>query len=211
MTTLAQKREALVRKYEAALIQARIDDLDNLDIPFFTEPTAECGIWFRPVTLRMLRDLFASRSPFVSGGEPDFADTFIAAWYLSTAYRPSVIKRAWYYVKWRGKNLKDVQEAVKKRLHWALCNAPKPSGGGSNESPQYSWLACIIHRIASDYGWGHDEILDLPAGCAWQYYRLIMEEKAAKAGKKAQKKAFNYDRVMAQYLKELNELEAQAQ
>jgi hypothetical protein len=139
-----------------------------------------CGFDVRPLTARHVCFLGLADNGFVGGGatiEPEDVSQFL--WVVSVGFSPDEGRRD-AFVK-RTVSLSFVQ-SVREIEDWiedAYGDAPGTAEG--SRSP-VSWVAALVDRFASEYGWTDQAILDIPLARLWQYFRCIQIRKSSGKG-----------------------------
>ena len=112
------------------------------------------------------------------------ADVALYLWICSTEYseQPGFL-RDWRRDRMarrsRKVNWSESVKAIQDHLRDAFMDAPGATG---NDSPSYaSWVATIVHILASEYGWTEEYILNKPLSALFQYLRCIQKSKDSDA------------------------------
>lgn len=158
-----------------------------------------CGVEVNPLTPRLFLILEEGESPFVCGGIPDHADVAQFFWIVSIDFVSGRGDLAKEFAKTRCPNIDFTSAcvAIYAYIEAALQDSPGGSGGGRTEFA--SWVASLVHKIASRYHWSENDILNLPLKRAFQYTKLM------RASDDPNAIMFNpSDRIVSKYLADLN-------
>jgi hypothetical protein len=145
---------------------------------FLSIPEKICGIEVRPLTLRIVRRLKVSRSPFICGGPTGAGDCLVFLWAVSPGYllrtkkarekaKTALIEKA------RGIPYRRAVRGIRRYLFYTSIDRPPTPRGKKNEGSFISLEAAIVHQIASAYSWDDEAILDKPLRRLYQYLTMI--------------------------------------
>lgn len=147
---------------------------------FLLVPKRLCGVEVDDIAPIHFYELELCGNPLVCGGTVKPEDVAQFVWCLSVARRTPPGRKD------RG-NWKEARQQAAGRLvgsaayfdsirdceavvEAAMMDAP---GGKSSGVPHACWLAALVDRIASEYGWTEAAILYTPLNRLWQYLRCI--------------------------------------
>ncbi len=139
-----------------------------------------CGVRVCLLTLRMFAELIAIRSPFLCGGDIGGEDVVLFLWRLSPRFsRDDHELRLRFFARVRAvafepEEFRRAVRSVFRFIDRMLCDRPPSSTGGSQSD--VSFVASLVHEIATAYGWDRDTILDTPMPQVFQYVRKIQRE-----------------------------------
>lgn len=154
------------------------------------------GIPVLPLTFRHWQWLMIIKSPFLTGGdlEPKTIRGHIGAYFWTVApMRPQNPQNTWRE-RWQKRRFLQrvgrldtltALEAIRDHLLDAFQDAPAVTQSQESRASYFGSGAVIVHRIATQYGWDDDAILDKSIKRLFQYLKLIDRELAAKAGKQS--------------------------
>lgn len=167
------------------------------EFAFIDAPRDICGVDVLPLTPRNLLLLYRARSPFVCGGPVDAADIALALWTLS-ADRAAGGRRWRFIRRCRKLPYEATASALTEFIADSLQDTP---GGASSGGPEYvSWVAAIVHVVASAYGWAEAAILDCPLPRLLQYVNQITHD-----ANPARPRFNPSDQLVSRWLKEQNQ------
>lgn len=133
-----------------------------------------CGVDITPLNLRQWSILAAIGNPFIKGGDFGAADAAMFLWAISPEYSPQKKKRDDFIKRIAKIDYAETIKAIAKYLDNAFFDAPRSGKGDSGSIATFT--ACVIHRLASTYGWSENQILAIPLKRVWQYLRLIKRD-----------------------------------
>lgn len=155
--------------------EAVAQEAELRDVCFFDLPEMICGFEVKPLTARIFSVLCYLKNPFVCGGIPNEVDTAQFMWAVSPQYDPSdTAGRDALTMRVDKCDPETLVAAIRKYVDDALMDMP--GGAPATGAPVASFVASLVHVIASEYGWSEWEILDLPLRKAFQYLRLIIKQ-----------------------------------
>lgn len=161
-------------KKSVARAQAREEELRDFAMAGVNVVLA--GVHVRQMTLRHLLILLAAKNAFLCGGPVRVADVALFLWVLSPEFSIERKARVAFLERIvRRVRFEKAVRAIDKYVDEALID--RPTGASRNETaPMASFVATVIHEVASSHGWGRDEILDSPIAELYQYLRLIIRD-----------------------------------
>lgn len=144
------------------------------DVSYLLEIPERIGpIEVRPLTLRHLLILSTTENPLIVGGvvTPEAIGAFL--WVVSPLYEPDNKWRRWWFLRRCGElRSEPTLKAIKEYLDEAFMDAPA-SSGPKDAARYWSFTTDIVHLLASEYGWSHEEIMALPLKVIFQHVKLI--------------------------------------
>lgn len=144
------------------------------------------GFELKPFTFRRWLTLRVAKSPLVIGGIPTAAHIAGLLWLCSVDNSDSWLARHLFYRRCRRLSnplqLREAVLAIRLYISEAMMDSPA-SGNGSSAPTYYSDAAWVCARMAREYGYGVDTVLDMPLKILWQFMNEIKEEAARKSGK----------------------------
>ncbi len=139
----------------------------------------------RLLTLRMFIQLCAVRSPFLVGGRVGPEHVAQILWRLSPAYdtRTSNPEARRQFVESIAaipfkSSVRNIGRYIDRML---IDKPPQPAGKLVKGKADTSFAASMVHRLAGEYGWSGEEILELPMPRIFQYLRRIQRENDPKS------------------------------
>ena len=141
----------------------------------FAEPLF--GFEQKPLTFRHFFLLELAGSPFVCGGIPQPGHVAMFLWIRSPQFEAANdfltrCKRNRFIRRCRNIPFVDAVQKIRETVDEAMQDGPSSAGRNTGGAPA-AMLAMAVHRIAMNYGWDEETILDLPIARAMQYARLI--------------------------------------
>lgn len=156
-------REALSKEREAR------------DFVFLGMRESICGIEVNPLTPLALLRLDAVENAFAVGLAPTAVDVAQFVWCVSARYHPRASWQRWATVrKLRRVKMQDASDQIGEYLKLSFMDAPGRTN--QNASSYTSWIASLVHRLASHYGWSEQAVLNCPFRALWQYINLIRRD-----------------------------------
>lgn len=145
---------------------------DRRELSYLIDETELCGERVYQLTPWHHIALEAAGNPFVVGGSVSPESVLQFLWVVSVHYNAEAIDHRNALID-RAKILiyDDAVQAIDKYVRDANRDAPGSSGSGESES--ISWIASLVHIIASTYGWSESEIIRIPFVRLWQYVRCL--------------------------------------
>lgn len=151
---------------------------------FLPFPEFVCGLPVQPLTVRHVAILSQLELPFLSedfDGELSIAHIEVFLWVLSPGFTTG---RTWARRLRRFRHSLRFWRAVRARGHEGVATevgeyvaaafADSPGSGGGVRAIQYvSWIARLVDRFGSEYGWTVNQTLELPFKVAFQQERQI--------------------------------------
>lgn len=130
------------------------------------------GIQCVPLTVRKFAMLSEGGSPFVCGGPvfPEHVAQFL--WVLSEEFCFDIAARDRFVERVAGMDYEATREAITDYCETVFFDASLDRSE-SNTEPVASFIATLVDRFASEYGWLPDHVLELPMGQVLQLLRLI--------------------------------------
>ncbi len=158
------------KKVEAA----REEESKLRDFAYTGLPETICGVDVKQFTPRHFLNCLLAKSPFFVGGIPSPVDVGLFLWIVSPGFKP-------FDLQARNEFLETVIEVpyadaiaeIDAYIERAFFDRPS---GGSSRPAVASFLASLVHEIASAYGWYIDQILDAPFALLYQQLRMIARE-----------------------------------
>lgn len=145
------------------------------DLVFLGVGQSLCGLEVNPLTPIALLRLDAVENAFAVGVEPSAVDVAQFIWCVSPEYNPKARFKRWSTVrKLRRVKLEDACREIDEYLKLSFMDAPARTNQAA--SSYTSWIASLVHRMASSYGWSQQQVLDCPFRALWQYIAHIRRD-----------------------------------
>lgn len=151
------------------------------DLSFLSHRENICGMEVLSMNLKHFILLDGIRSPFLYERLGDPADAVMFLWILSPEWKPTKCREKKRLIKRcrrlnYGQLTKEILEYVKQTFQ------DSPSGRtGEEYIPFMSCAAVFVDRLASQYGWTDETILNVPLRRLFQYQRAIRKRLDPKA------------------------------
>jgi hypothetical protein len=163
-----------------------------------------CGVEVLQLTPRMFAALDVAGNPLLKHNRlPDPADMIQFLWALS----PRFIAGNGWRARWRRRRMARACRRISyarllERIDRYMEDQLQDSQGGSGAQaamPLAGFVATLVHRIATAYGWEEDAIADTPIVRLLQYLKLIDRDNGRKI-------CWNPgDKERGEYLREVNQ------
>lgn len=121
------------------------------------------------LTPRLFSVLVAMESPLLVGGDVKLENIFSFIWVIKVKEENE--SPAEFFEKLKQTDLEQVVIDVEDYLKYSFVDSIK--GNGSVDAPLVCPIASYVDILASEYGWGEQEILDIPYRRIIQYIRSI--------------------------------------
>ena len=157
-----------------ALAAAAAEEELRRDLAFCDLELDIAGEPVRQLTPRHMMLLFQARSPFFCGGrrQPEHVAQFL--WAVSPQFSPDVRTRDAFLERIAETvPFQPARDGIEEYLDQALMDSPPTSSRRSRHAAICSFLAVLVHRIASAYHWDEGAILEKPIARLYQYLRLL--------------------------------------
>lgn len=208
----AAEKQKLAAEYGERIQAAKQRQQEVLDCAFVDLSPSIVGIPIRHVTLSDLPKLEAAQSPFFGGGKSlSAADVLKFLWIMSPEFSHSAFRRWRWIRKHSGIEVVTAASEIQDYVESVFEGESGKSGesGSDDSGPKVSFVASIVDMFANEYGWSLKEVLTAPLCQLLQLKRVIVANRTAAAGKKMLWLSGEADSLMAEYLEQLNEIEAQ--
>jgi hypothetical protein len=135
-----------------------------------------CGsIHVRPFSPQMYLELEGCGNAFVLHREPTPADAGVFLWRISEKYaRMDNKTRDEFIAILSTMSFPEVCLEIHEYRRRAWSGIPQSMGNAESESVG-SWVSFVVHKIAINYHWPEQEILNMPFRRLWQYMNRIKE------------------------------------
>lgn len=129
------------------------------------------GIQCDPLTVRKFAMLSEGGSPFVCGGAifPEHVAQFL--WVMSQEFCFDLARRDAFIKRIAAFDYEATRAAIADYCETAFFDASRNESEG--KEPVASFMAQLVDRLASEYGWLPADVLDMPMGQVLQLLRLI--------------------------------------
>lgn len=173
------------------------------DLAFFDFPIPLCGVMVRQLCPIHYALLDRAKNRFVSGGIIRPEDVAQLLWIVSEDFSTDATKRD-AFIADIGPRVSFIGARVEINGYFDRAFMDAPPSGGVGQRSYTSWLASIVHLVASEYGWDDTAILNKPFARIFQYVRCIQKQNNPRAPQ------FNpSDRLVSLHLAERNQQAAQ--
>lgn len=171
-------RAAIIAEYEAAVAREREarEHAFLADLAPYVVKTQRGNVALRLLTVRDMAVLFNIGDPCINDVDTaDEAEVLRCVVYLDANRPGGLIRR--YLRESRIAKLPELELRIGLKNYFdAMFVDSPPSEGRGVGRPYYSWEASIVHRLASAYGWGRNEIMDTPVPAAFQLMKIMRAE-----------------------------------
>jgi hypothetical protein len=149
-------------------------------VSFLDIPDRICGIRVHQLQLGHVFKLEAAGSPFFCGGIPERDDAIKFLWMVSPKHSTSALASWWFRLRHcRRLNTADVIVEIHKFTTEAFADC---DGGSGAPVKQFTHAASsMVDLIASEYGWGINEVMRQPIRRAAQFVKCITRRHNPKA------------------------------
>jgi hypothetical protein len=179
------------------LAEAAKEERDTRSEAWLDVPLSICGVSIRPLTLRRYSILTAAGNAFVCGTAPSAADIGQFLWVLSDRFTFDTHDRDRFLKSIASVTVGAALVEIYAHLEAVFFDAP--TGGKSDGKPYNGAIeASIIHRLAKEYGWGAQQVLDLPMAQIFQLFRAQERDHGKTLASPLQ------DKLKAQYMEMVN-------
>lgn len=162
--------EDIIPGYKEALACER----EKRDAAFLGAVEPIAGVAVAPLTLARLNLLILSGNAFAIGGPISPAHAAHFLWIAREGFTPGdPTGKLQFFRRVARLPVIDVYEGISRCLRDAFFDLDEAAPAGSRPAPIASWVACLVDRIASEYGWSRREIMDTPIVELSQYLRCI--------------------------------------
>lgn len=124
-----------------------------------------CGIPVDPLSLRKILYLNLAKNPFINADHSDYTPYAIAEflWVVSQGFVEADIKaRKKFFKRLSMTRINQASREIADYLERAFFDSAGGGDGKNYSAPKIDWIASIIHRFASDYGYSPSFVLDMP-------------------------------------------------
>ena len=171
---------------------------DIRDASFLDLNTNICGVKIRQMTPRDLLILDGIGNPLMSGQLPSAAQLAEFLWLLSPQFKNHAPIRRFLF----GRSIRKISyvaavKACGKYIEETFQDSPASSGVSS--MPYAGWCAYVVNRVAINYGWSRNEIINLPLKELFQYLKCLTRHHDPQAPMHNPS-----DKVKGDYLRKLN-------
>lgn len=148
-------------------------ETQNRELAFLPEPPPLCGIRIRHMNCRHLILLTGCGNKFITGGHVSYIDVAQFVWFLSADYCVTPGARELFIATHVAKaDLLKLTEACSAYVSVVWQDAP-PGPGNAVEKRYVADVTYLVDRLAREYRWTDEHILEMPLARAFQYLRMI--------------------------------------
>lgn len=149
-------------------------ETQNRELAFLPAPPPILGVPIRHMNCRHLIMLTGCANKFIVGGHPSYIDAAMLLWFLSPDYCPTPGARELFVATNVAKqDLGQLIEACSAYVGIVWQDAPAGTSSAVASKRYVADIASLVDRIALEYKWTDEHILNLPLARAFQYLRLM--------------------------------------
>lgn len=206
----ARRKEMLAARFAAKIEAAKQQQQDTLDSAWVDAKPSICGITIRHLRVADILVLEAAQNAFISSRrQPTPGDVQQFLWWLSPRFSLSKCRRFLFMFRIRKLDFAQAAAEIGQYVDSVFEGEAASKSGSNDDGPKVSFISGLVHAIAITYHWSRQDILDAPLAQLLQCKRLIHDDNSRASGKRTMHLGGEADKLWAEYLAELNEIEAQ--
>ena len=149
------------------------EETQNRELAFFSSPLPVAGVSVRHYSARHHLLLIGCDNHFLTGGIIRSEDIAMFLWFVSPEYVAGNQKLRSRFIR---RNVRGLPYAETKRAietYLSLQDWPASTPGGKKHRDHVASVAFIVDRLALEYGWSDEMILEMPLARVFQYLRIM--------------------------------------